>query len=71
MSDFVPQKKGTGSTAARLLPSAAVHYDDNWLGSALRPLLVLVLAACFITILGAVVRRYLPGLPPGWRRWWR
>jgi hypothetical protein len=64
MSDFVPQKKGTGSTAARLLPSAAVHYDDNWLGSALRPLLVLVLAACFITILGAVVRRYLPGLPP-------
>lgn len=43
----------------------AVDSDEPWLGSLLRPLLIVVLVVCINVAIFVFLRQYAPGMPPG------
>ena len=57
-----PQPKN-GGPGLGSLPGVPVHYDEPWLGSLLRPLLITLLVACMDVALVAFLRRVVPEWP--------
>jgi hypothetical protein len=45
----------------------ALGYDESWLGSLLRPLLVIILVLCINVALSILLEQYAPGLSPAVR----
>jgi len=54
-----PPQPATENTAP---PAATTQYDESWLGSLLRPLLVIVLVTCINVAAVAFLRQYAPGM---------
>jgi hypothetical protein len=63
-----PQEQVTEQPASSETPDdIALGYDESWLGSLLRPLLVVVLVLCINIALSILLEQYAPGLGAGVR----